>query len=177
MAVKVPPGPGGIYRKMDIESERKTLEAKLREEIPLTQPLGLAVGKLDDSGLTLHAPLDRNRNHEGTAFAGSVNAVATLAGWGLVWLMVRRAGLGHAVVLQNSEVHFTLPVACDFSASAKTPDQAASGAFLEAIRRHGKGRIVVEVEVSTGMSAEDGVAAVARPAARFSGRYVAIVAD
>ena len=37
----------------------------------------------------MRLPLDPNRNHQQTAFAGSLNALCTIAGWGSVYLLLR----------------------------------------------------------------------------------------
>ena len=37
----------------------------------------------------MRLPLDRNRNHQQTAFAGSLNALCTITGWGSVYLLLR----------------------------------------------------------------------------------------
>lgn len=149
---------------MDTESSLSSLRDKLTEEIPLTQPLGLVVARLDTSGLRLEAPLEGNRNHEGTAFAGSVNAVATLAGWGWVWLAVRNTGIGASVVLQNSEIDFLRPITDDFSATAIPPATDEMERFQGALRRRGRARVTVTVEVLAGSEL----------VSRFSGRYVAL---
>ncbi|MEP6472510.1 MAG: YiiD C-terminal domain-containing protein, partial [Gemmatimonadota bacterium] len=69
------------------------LSTLLATEIPLAGRLGVTVVGTRDGALVLSAPLAFNRNHEGTAFGGSLNAVATLAGWSAVWLAVQEAGL------------------------------------------------------------------------------------
>jgi thioesterase domain-containing protein len=139
------------------------LRSKLASEIPVTLHLGLEVLAHDEDGLILAAPLAKNVNHEGTAFAGSVNAVATLAGWGWVWLALKAAGQPGHVVLQDSKVRHLAPIDQDFRAYALQPSIAAVERLLDAVRRHGRGRIGLTVEVRGGE----------RLLAEFEGRYVA----
>ena len=139
------------------------LRGKLASEIPVTQHLGLEVVAREGRGLVLAAPLAKNVNHEGTAFAGSVNAVATLAGWGLVWLTLREAGQEGHVVLQDSTVRYLEPIDDDFVAHAIAPSPEAVERLLGAVRRHRRGRIGLTVEVRGGE----------RRLAVFEGRYVA----
>jgi len=139
------------------------LRATLRTEMPITQHLGVEVLAFERGELRLSAPLSANLNHKGTAFAGSLNAIATLAGWGLVWLLLRRHGVDAHVVIQDSTVHYLRPVSGDFTASAAMPVAEAEHRLLEAVRRRGRGRVTLEVLVSDAGG----------PAVRFSGRYVA----
>ncbi|MBI1894819.1 MAG: YiiD C-terminal domain-containing protein [Candidatus Rokubacteria bacterium] len=142
----------------------RALRAKLRTEMPVTQRLGIRVVGRRDGQVVLSAPLAANTNHEGTAFAGSLNAVATLAGWATVWLLLRDHGLQAHAVIQDSTVRYLRPVTGDFEALARPLDAAAVARLLEAIRRRGRGRIEIEVVVSDARGA----------AVAFQGRYVAL---
>ena len=71
----------------------RELRAKLRRDMPITKALGLRVVGREGAGLVLSSPLAPNINHKGTAFAGSLNATATLAGWGTIWLVLRERGM------------------------------------------------------------------------------------
>lgn len=144
--------------------ELEALRGKLATEIPVTQHLGLEVIRYDDRGLTLAAPLAQNVNHEGTAFAGSANAVATLAGWGWMWLTLRRAGHDGHVVLQDSAIQYLQPITTDFTARCLPAHHAEVQRLLTGITRHRRGRVRLEVEIRTG----------ATVVATFSGRYVAL---
>lgn len=140
------------------------LQTKLANEIPVTTHLGVTVRRYDETGLTLAAPLAQNRNHEGTGFAGSVATLATLAGWGLVWLGLRELDVDCQVVIQNGAIDYLRPVTGDFSARATLPNAQALLRLREVLARHGRGRVAVSVEVCVG---EETVAA-------FRGRYVAL---
>jgi thioesterase domain-containing protein len=131
------------------------------EQIPLAAQLGVTAVGSDLGALILSAPLASNHNHEGTAFGGSLNALATLAGWGAVWLAVREAGLEGTIVIQDSAVRYQRPVTADFRASA-TLEPERRARFLDALERKGKARITVDVTVG-----DAGGAAVT-----FAGRYV-----
>ncbi len=144
------------------EQELVALAAKLRGEIPVSHHLGIHPVAWDGNRLVLAAPLAVNVNHEGTAFAGSVHALATLAGWSAVWLSLRRARLAAHVVIQDSRMAYQRPILEDFHAGCTIPAVGLER-LLSALRRHGRGRIALEVEVRGG----------ADVLARFSGRYVA----
>jgi len=142
------------------------LRGKLATEIPVTQHLGLEVVWHDAAGLTLAAPLSKNVNHEGTAFAGSVNAVATLAGWGWVWLTLRRAGHEGHVVLQDSSIQYLRPIEMDFTARCLPAEDIEIERLLAGLTRHRRGRVVLGVEIRTE----------ATLVATFRGRFVALAA-
>ena len=139
------------------------LQSTLQTELPVTQHLGIRVASAQPEQVILTAPLDTNRNHQGTAFAGSLNAIATLAAWSWVWLLLREHGLRAQVVIQDSCITYARPVASDFTATCVAPEAAAVGRFLEALRRRGRGRIRLNAQVH-----DRGGLAVT-----FSGRYVA----
>lgn len=140
------------------------LKSKLAQEMPVTQSLGVSVVGLEGGWLVLGAPLEQNRNHQGTAFAGSVNALATLAGWARVWLALLEAEVAAGLVIQDSSIRYLLPVTSDFTASCAPPDPADLDKLIETVRKHGRGRITMTVSVRVG----------GRPVAEFVGRYVAL---
>ena len=142
----------------------RALRAKLAREMPVTQSLGIRVVGRQDGGLVLEAPLAANINHTGTAFAGSLNAAATLAGWGTVWLLLRERGIRAHVVLQDSTVHYVRPVTGDFTARCLAPDDHAVARLVDTLARRGRGRIELHAVVSD----RDG------DAVTYRGRYVAL---
>jgi thioesterase domain-containing protein len=140
----------------------RDLQHTLNHEIPLTRHLGLRVEQYRDGRLTLWAPITTNLNHKSTAFAGSLNSVLTLAGWGLVWLLLKEWGLTGTVVIQESSCHYRRPVSNDFTASCQQPSADELARFEAQLRSRGKARIELTVEIC-----QDEQVAVT-----FRGRYV-----
>src|SRR5205085_1905696 len=62
------------------------LRSTLLEGVPSVRYLGIEVVGYDGNVLVLGAPFALNINEHRTAFAGSLNTLVTLAGWGLAWL-------------------------------------------------------------------------------------------
>lgn len=150
----------------------RALQETLEHEIPLTRAIGLTVVRYDAAGLALRAPLASNTNHKATAFAGSLNAVATLAGWGFVWLALRERCLSGTVVIHESGAHYRLPVDGDFVAVCHAPAAAQLDAFVATLRRRGKARLALTIEIrQDGDGGSDG----APVAVAFSGSYVALL--
>jgi thioesterase domain-containing protein len=147
---------------MSVEPLLAELEATIHHEIPISAAMGLRVAAYADGALTLHAPLAPNVNHTQTAFAGSLNAVVTLAGWGLVWLILRQAALDGQIVIQDSSIQYLRPVTSDVAATCRLSEPDQLNAFQTLLGRRGRARIGVAGEIR-----EDGSIAV-----RFTGRYV-----
>lgn len=142
----------------------RALRTKLRESMPITEALALRVVGREGTGVVLSAPLGPNVNHKGTAFAGSLNAAATLAGWGSIWLALREHGVRSHVVIQDSAVHYFRPIRGDFTARCKGPSAAAIEKLVKAVTTKGRGRLALDVMIS-----DEGGDAV-----KFHGRYVAL---
>ena len=78
------------------------LQATLEREIPMCAQMGIRVHEGGVDGLVMRLPLDPNRNHQQTAFAGSLNALCTIAGWGYVFLLLRELGRSGNIVIRRS---------------------------------------------------------------------------
>jgi thioesterase domain-containing protein len=141
----------------------RALRTKLRRDMPITKALGLRVVGREGAGLILGCPLAPNINHKGTAFAGSLNATATLAGWGTIWLMLREHGITSHVVIQDSAVHYFRPVTGDFTARCRAPSASAIERLVKSVVKKGRGRIELDVMIADASG----------DAVRFHGRYVA----
>lgn len=135
------------------------------EEIPLTRQLGLRVESYNGETLVLYAPLAPNINHKQTAFAGSLNAVITLAGWGLLWLILKEENIAGKIVIQDSTINYLQPVVSDFRAVCKRPDFTQVQRFLNILRKKGVARLELQAVIETEPEKSVLVA--------FSGRYVA----
>jgi thioesterase domain-containing protein len=138
------------------------LQATLEAEIPITGAIGLQVAGFEAGALMLVAPLAPNINHKDTAFAGSLNAVLTLAGWSMLWLIARREGIPAKVVIQDSAIRYLRPVAHDFAAECSLPARAELDRFLLTLLRKGRARMELAAEIR----------AAGELAVAFSGRYV-----
>ncbi|MDH3207068.1 MAG: thioesterase domain-containing protein [Gemmatimonadota bacterium] len=143
---------------------RAEVEAYLMEHIPLSAGMAISVIDAGPDGVTIEAPLAPNVNHRGTAFGGSVAALAILAGWTLVHLRLRAEGLIAHTVIQSSSVRYDAPIHGGFRAMTEPLQPAAWEKFVRTVTRRGKGRVHVSVQVL----AEGCVAAT------FTGAYVAI---
>ena len=149
----------------DMKSLLRALQQTLSLEIPITEHLGITVEGYDGECLTLTAPLEQNVNHKKTAFGGSLNTLLTLAGWGLLWLLLKEHDIEAEIVIQESVVSYLLPVTRDFSARCRQPGPTVIAAFENTLRKKGKARLELYSEIC-----EAGAVATA-----FKGRYVALL--
>lgn len=134
-----------------------------REGIPLASAMKVEIRHLDEQRLVLVAPLAPNRNHMGSAFGGSLQGLATLAGWGVTLMAAGAEGKGH-VVIRNARMEFLKPVPGELLAEATMPAAAAAAVFRIKLAERGRARLTVPVAIR---GAADTVAA------RFVGEFVA----
>ncbi|HEY1848031.1 MAG TPA: YiiD C-terminal domain-containing protein [Opitutaceae bacterium] len=129
------------------------LELFLHEMIPLAKAMGVGVEVSDDRALVLTAPKEQNKNSLNTAFGGSLVALATLAGYGVVWeLMVdeKKSETEKAVwhiVVKESRAAYRRPVLGDLRAICERPAQAAISEFKEALARYGKAKLKLRASI------------------------------
>ncbi len=98
----------------------------------------------------LRAPLAPNANYKGTAFGGSLYSVAVLAGWAWVTRYLETRDLRADVVIQESTTRFLAPVEGELRSCAAAPSAALIAKFRKMLRRAGRGRIRLRVEVKYG---------------------------
>lgn len=142
------------------------LEKFLHAKIPLTRAMGVRVVESNARRLVLEAPLDKNINHLGTAFGGSLHALPTLACYAGLWTLLREAGIDGHVVVKRSQAYYRQPVKGPLRAAWERPSVAAVQAFLQDLSRHKKARMDLTAVV---------VGSAEKPAVEFSGSFVAVV--
>ena len=136
----------------------------LEHGIPLTGFMGVRVAAWDGQELRLEAPYDRNRNHKGSVFGGSIAALATVTGWTAAEMLLRSNGLDAGLVIYRSELRYRLPVTDAVVVSrCRLPPPADVTRFLRDFGRLGRASLELKMEVL-----QNGRAAV-----RYSGEYVA----
>jgi thioesterase domain-containing protein len=105
------------------------LQTTWHREIPPAAAMAIAVAAYDGRTLTVHAPLDANRNLHGTAFAGSLFSVCVLTGWGAAWLALRERGLTGSIVVADSQIRYRKAVAGDIVCRCTTETPAVDAAL------------------------------------------------
>ena len=143
-------------------SGARRIQVLLHSKIPITRAMGVRVAEYDGRRLVLSAPLDANVNHLGTAFGGSLNALAVLSGYGLLWLELRDDDCH--IVIRESSISYERPVRGEIRAACALPESGVLEEFKQTFHQKGKARIALAATIE-----DEGVTAV-----RFRGTFVAL---
>jgi thioesterase domain-containing protein len=139
------------------------LQATLEREIPMCGQMGIRVHSGGPQGLVMRLPLEPNLNHRQTAFAGSLNAVCTIAGWGTVFLLLKDIDRKGNVVIRRSTIRYHQPVnTAEILARCQPVAAASRQYFLEMLDDKKQAKLDLEVEIQ----GTDG------PLVSFTGSYV-----
>lgn len=145
------------------DSTLELLQQTLRSEMPITIAMGIEVVSWQDERLTVRMPLEPNRNHQYSAFAGSLNALCTIVGWGTIFMLLQRESLPGNIVIRRGKIRYLRPVRTpEFLATGLPIEPDESGYFFELLRSKGRSKIDLSVEISD----EQG------PYVNFQGSYV-----
>jgi len=113
--------------------------------------------------VVLTAPLGPNHNHKSTAFGGSLYSLAVLAGWSLLWIRLKDAGLEGHVVIAKSEAEYLRPVVEELVATAEA-DEGVLAIALEVYKRKGRAKVLLSTQI--GPAGREGL--------RFFGTYALV---
>jgi thioesterase domain-containing protein len=126
----------------------RDLQTTLEREIPMSAQMGIRVHSGGPEGLVMRLPLGPNRNHQQTAFAGSLNAVCTVAGWGTVFLLLKDLGRAGNIVIRRSSIRYLQPVLLPEILARCQPVAAASRQyFLEMLDEKKQAKMDLDVEI------------------------------
>ena len=136
------------------------LERTWHEEIPISKAMGIRVTDFANDQLVVRAELEPNINVHGTAFAGSLYAIAALCGWGMTWLQLKTRRIDGSIVIADGRIHYERPVKEPIVATCRfiLADQTDAMARLKA---QGKTRFNLECVIRAN----------GNDAARFTGEY------
>lgn len=142
----------------------------LHAQIPLTQAMGVTVASIDADAVALQAPLAPNINHRHSVFGGSAAALAMLAGWALLHVRLRAAGIAGRVVIQRNTMEYRHPILGPFLARATLEHPERWELFTRTLVRKRRARVAVSAALGP-------VEHVERVAALFAGEFVASLND
>ena len=141
----------------------RQLEETLAREMPISGAMGFEVVSWRQERLAMQMPLEPNKNHQYSAFAGSLNALCTIVGWGTVFLLLGREDLSANIVIRRGKIRYLRPVITPQIVARSLPvDPQQIGFFFELLESKGKSKI----EISSEIVDESG------PLVSFKGSYV-----
>jgi thioesterase domain-containing protein len=129
------------------------LEQHIRSGIPLANKMAFQVRELGANSIIVVGGGSENINVHGTAFAGSLYTICTLALWGLVY---SRLPAGADLVLADASIRYRQPVIGDIVARCDI-ESAEMDRFLARIEARGSAFLpaaVVEVPAEDGVAVE-----------------------
>lgn len=144
-------------------------QQRIHDVIPLTEAMAIELCQYDGRRLLVTAPLEPNRNHQGTGFGGSVYSLGVLAAWGLVELVTDDHDLGGNVVIQQGAMDYRAPADGRMFALCELPPEAELAKFFKTLARSGRGRLNLNSRVYCG---EPTLEPASEPVATFEGRFV-----
>ncbi len=133
-----------------IEFGKEYLQKRIMAEFPLARHLGVVVEAADEHSMVLSAALAPNANHKGTAFGGSLFSIAVLTGWAWATRYLVSMDLRADAVIQESTMRYLLPVKGVMRARLVTPTAPQIEKFRKMLRRAGRGRVRLEVNIYHG---------------------------
>lgn len=128
------------------------MQAKIHRHIPLSQTMAYRIVGLDGRHIVVEAPLAPNVNIHGTGFAGSIYALGILTAWAMVSQIIDEAGLDAELVVSEAGIRYRAPIQTSIQCrAAVTADRQQ--AFVEGLRKDGRARIDVRIEIGDGPAA------------------------
>ncbi len=121
------------------------LQQAWHQHIPLSEKMGVRITQYTGQKFITTMPETGNQNPHHTLFAGSLFSLATLTGWGLIWLLLRERQLGGTIILADAHIRYAGAVTGRPSAVA---DLGSVSGDLDRLARGRKARVRLEVELT-----------------------------
>lgn len=137
----------------------QALQELWQYQIPISDKMGIKITQYNGYRFEVSALFNANLNPHESMFAGSIFTMATLAGWGFIWMLLKERHLNADIVLVDSHIRYSAAVKARPRAVVSV--EGLSG-DLDRLAAGRKGRVTVEVTVFS----DD------QPAATFTGTYM-----
>jgi len=87
-----------------------SLGETLDREMPITRSMEVETVSWEGQRLSMKMPLGPNRNHQDSAFAGSLSTLCTVVGWGTLFMLLEQKGLPGNIVIRRGTIRYLRPV-------------------------------------------------------------------
>lgn len=138
-----------------------SLQSTWHETIPVSKAMGIEISYFDRAKLITHCDPDFNKNLHHTMFAGSIYTLATLTGWGWVYLQLAQNDYQGDIVLADANIRYHAPISGVAHAQVDFDDVTGD---LSVLTMGKKAKIVLSARLFCGD----------KVAATFSGTYFII---
>ncbi|QJR81452.1 GNAT family N-acetyltransferase [Alteromonas pelagimontana] len=122
----------------------KELQDTWTDTIPITEHMGIKLYQYTGRTLETRASLNKNINIHGTMFAGSIFSLATLTGWGMIYLLLKEKQLMGNIVLGDGDIHYHKPITMKPRAICNI--ETVNGKFT-LLEKRKKCKIVLQVDI------------------------------
>lgn len=95
--------------------------------IPLSKAMNIQISYFNGAELITHCDSIFNKNLHNTMFAGSIYTLATLSGWGWIYLQLQHLQLKGDIVLAKADIEYHKPITG--VSYAKVKGESVSGGF------------------------------------------------
>ena len=136
-----------VLSRSNFENLSSELQSTWHKTIPMSKAMNIAIGFYDQKRLVTTCDEAFNKNLHNTMFAGSIYTLATLTGWGWVYLLIKQKNLDGNVVLADANIRYHSPV--EGIAYAKTGGLLSTGS-VDDLQDKKKVKLHVEVQVMSG---------------------------
>ncbi len=114
------------------------------QRIPLSEKMGVRISQYTGMRFVTTMPESGNLNPHHSIFAGSLFSLATLTGWGLIWLLLRERHLGGTIILADAHIRYSNPISGRPRAIA---DLSSLSGDLDRLARGRKARVQLSVNL------------------------------
>ena len=135
------------------------LQSLWQAQIPISEKMGVRISQYTGYRFEVSALINANLNPNESMFAGSIFTMATLAGWGFTWMLLKERKLEADIILADSHIRYLSPVRERPRAVVTVEDLQGD---VERLAQRRKGRVMVKVQVYSDETL----------AATFSGTYM-----
>ncbi len=120
------------------------LQQTWSDTIPITEHMGIRLHQYTGKTLETRASLNKNINIHGTMFAGSIFSLATLTGWGMIYLQLKEKQIDGDIVLGDGNIHYHKPITMKPRAICNIETVSGKYALLE---KRKKCQITLQVDI------------------------------
>ncbi|QDP02432.1 bifunctional GNAT family N-acetyltransferase/hotdog fold thioesterase [Thalassotalea sp. PS06] len=136
-----------LKNETDYQKPLQVLSGLWHSTIPITQSLKFTPCFYDGNEFVVSADRNANVNLHQTMFAGSIYSLATLTGWGWVYMQLQQQQLDGDIVLADANIRYHRPVNGYGIGRTFTKNNQGD---LSSLNETGKARFNVSVEVFDG---------------------------